>query len=156
MKPTVKIGSFFLAAVMALSAVLTTGCSLNKEWSYRTSEKELAIGVYIYCLDVAFQQAQTKAKELEDYYTGADWKRDFADDEAGLLPKELRRGVLSEDGIWDALEVFRARLAELPDELPPRFASLGRVSPQGIDPRETSVAIPQGGDTLTDDTLPDT
>ncbi|MBQ6387083.1 MAG: hypothetical protein IJH96_00490 [Ruminococcus sp.] len=67
MKPTVKIGSFFLAAVMALSAVLTTGCSLNKEWSYRTSEKELAIGVYIYCLDVAFQQAQTKAKELEDY-----------------------------------------------------------------------------------------
>ena len=117
----------------------------------------------------ALRAAEGRAKELEDYYTGADWKRDFADDEAGLLPKELRRGVLSEDGIWDALEVFRARLAELPDELPPRFASLGRVSPQGIDPRETSVAIPQGidpretsvaipqgGDTLTDDTLLDT
>ena len=40
---------------------------MSKEWSYKTSDKELAIGVYIYCLDLAFQQAQTKAKELDDY-----------------------------------------------------------------------------------------
>lgn len=67
MKPTVKIGSLLLAVVMALSAVLATGCSMGKEWSYKTSDKELAIGVYIYCLDLAYQQAQTKAKELDDY-----------------------------------------------------------------------------------------
>ena len=67
MKPTVKIGSLLLAVVMALSAVFATGCSMSKEWSYKTSDKELAIGVYIYCLDLAFQQAQTKAKELDDY-----------------------------------------------------------------------------------------
>ena len=64
MKPTVKIGSLLLAVVMALSAVFATGCSMSKEWSYKTSDKELAIGVYIYCLDLAYQQAQTKAKEL--------------------------------------------------------------------------------------------
>lgn len=29
---------------------------------------------------------------------------DFDDDEAGRLPPDLRRGVLSEDGIWNALE----------------------------------------------------
>ncbi|MBQ3299356.1 MAG: hypothetical protein IJG99_03590 [Ruminococcus sp.] len=52
---------------MALSAVFATGCSMSKEWSYKTSDKELAIGVYIYCLDLAYQQAQTKAKELDDY-----------------------------------------------------------------------------------------
>ncbi|MBQ5763643.1 MAG: hypothetical protein IIV96_03280 [Ruminococcus sp.] len=67
MKPTVKIGSLLLAVVMALSAVLATGCSMGKEWSYKTSDKELAIGVYIYCLDLSYQQAQTKAKELDDY-----------------------------------------------------------------------------------------
>ena len=67
MKPTVKIVFLLLAVVMALSAVFATGCSMSKEWSYKTSDKELAIGVYIYCLDLAFQQAQTKAKELDDY-----------------------------------------------------------------------------------------
>lgn len=40
---------------------------------------------------------------LETYYTGPLWKKDFADDEAGLLPKSLKRGVLSEDGISDLL-----------------------------------------------------
>ena len=32
------------------------------------------------------------------------WKDDYALDEEGLLPKNLKRGVLSEDGIYDALE----------------------------------------------------
>ncbi|MCR5599977.1 MAG: GNAT family N-acetyltransferase [Ruminococcus sp.] len=45
-------------------------------------------------------------RQLSDYYSSDSWKRDFAADEAGLLPKELRRGVLSEDGIYDLLEKF--------------------------------------------------
>ena len=40
---------------------------------------------------------------LAEYYTSDEWKQDFADDEAGLLPKDLKRGVLSEDGIWNLL-----------------------------------------------------
>ncbi len=47
------------------------------------------------------------AEALEAYYTGDLWKLDFAADEAGLLPEALRRGVLSEDGIYNALEAFR-------------------------------------------------
>ena len=43
---------------------------------------------------------------LEAYYTSDEWKRDFADDEAGKLPKSLKRGVLSEDGIDRLLEAF--------------------------------------------------
>ena len=31
------------------------------------------------------------------------WKQDYADDEAGMFPKDLKRGVLSEDGIWNLL-----------------------------------------------------
>ncbi|MBR5722286.1 MAG: DUF4298 domain-containing protein [Oscillospiraceae bacterium] len=41
---------------------------------------------------------------LSDYYGSDAWKRDFAADEAGLLPKDLKRGVLSEDGIYNLLE----------------------------------------------------
>ena len=46
---------------------------------------------------------QEAIRILAEYYGSDDWKRDFADDEAGLLPKELKRGVLSEDGIWNVL-----------------------------------------------------
>ena len=48
-------------------------------------------------------------RELSDYYASAAWKRDFAADEAGLLPPDLRRGVISEDGIYN----FLGRFAEL-------------------------------------------
>ena len=46
-------------------------------------------------------------KELEDYYTSPEWKEDYAADEAGLLPAEMKRGVLSQDGISDLLDRFR-------------------------------------------------
>lgn len=42
--------------------------------------------------------------ELAGYYESDDWKKDFADDEAGLLPANLKRGVLSEDAVYDLLE----------------------------------------------------
>ena len=47
---------------------------------------------------------QTEIKKLDEYYSDQDLKDDFALDEDGLLPKDLKRGVLSEDGIYDALE----------------------------------------------------
>ena len=45
-------------------------------------------------------------RELEAYYGSEQWKKDFADDEAGLLPKDLKRGVLSEDAVYDLLEEY--------------------------------------------------
>ena len=44
---------------------------------------------------------------LDSYYGCETWRQDFADDEAGLLPEELKRGVLSEDGIWNLLTNYR-------------------------------------------------
>ena len=46
---------------------------------------------------------QEAIRTLAEYYGRDDRKRDFADDGAGLLPKDLKRGVLSEDGIWNVL-----------------------------------------------------
>ena len=46
---------------------------------------------------------QEAIRILAEYYGSDEWKQDFADDEAGILPKELKRGVLSEDSIWNVL-----------------------------------------------------
>ena len=41
--------------------------------------------------------------ELSNYYESSEWLRDFEDDEAGLIPEDIDRGALSEDGIYDLL-----------------------------------------------------
>lgn len=50
-----------------------------------------------------YEEVQEDISALEAYYDSETWKQDFADDEAGKLPADLRRGVLSEDGIWNLL-----------------------------------------------------
>ena len=50
-----------------------------------------------------YEQAKESIAALEKYYGSEEWKQDFADDEAGRLPADLKRGVLSEDGIWNLL-----------------------------------------------------
>ena len=50
---------------------------------------------------------QEAIRILAKYYASDEWKQDYADDEAGLLPKDLKRGVLSEDGIWNLLSDWR-------------------------------------------------
>lgn len=58
-------------------------------------------------------------QELERYYTGPEWKADYDADAAGDLPRDLKRGVLSEDGIDDVLSDFRdleERLAALKEK----------------------------------------
>ena len=59
---------------------------------------------------------QRKVKELDKYYVSADWKKDFETDERGEFPSYLKRGVLSEDGVYDALtenEELRASFEDL-------------------------------------------
>lgn len=41
---------------------------------------------------------------LRRYYEGGQWLRDYELDEQGLLPRDLKRGVLSQDGVYDFLE----------------------------------------------------
>ena len=50
-----------------------------------------------------YEAAKEAIAALSEYYGSDLWKQDFAADEAGLLPKGLKRGVLSEDGIWNLL-----------------------------------------------------
>ena len=80
MKQTDRISSMEQLMERASSAVINFSAALDK-----------------------FVEAQQAIAALNDYYGSDEWKQDFADDEAGLLPADLKRGVLSEDGIWNLL-----------------------------------------------------
>lgn len=41
--------------------------------------------------------------ELSDYYDSPLWQKDYKDDENGLIPSNLKRGVLSEDAVYNLL-----------------------------------------------------
>ncbi len=42
-------------------------------------------------------------QELTEYYENGQWLADYEADEADLLPRDLKRGVLSEDGVYNLL-----------------------------------------------------
>ena len=49
---------------------------------------------------------------LTAYMDGGQWQKDYEADEAGLLPRDMKRGVLSEDGLYDLLTSREALLRE--------------------------------------------
>ena len=42
--------------------------------------------------------------ELIAYYESGQWLQDYEADERGELPRNLKRGVLSQDGLWELLQ----------------------------------------------------
>lgn len=42
--------------------------------------------------------------QLTDYYQNGQWLQDYTLDEQGMLPPELKRGVLSQDGVFNLLD----------------------------------------------------
>lgn len=54
-----------------------------------------------------YEETKKAITTLAKYYDSEEWKQDYTNDEAGLLPKDLKRGVLSEDGIWNLLSDWR-------------------------------------------------
>ncbi len=52
-----------------------------------------------------YEENMQEFSQLVSYYESEEWRKDFEDDEKGLLPKELKRGILSEDGIYNLIEM---------------------------------------------------
>jgi hypothetical protein len=46
---------------------------------------------------------EARLGELRAYYESPLWLSDYEADERGLLPMDLKRGVLSQDGVYDFL-----------------------------------------------------
>lgn len=65
-----------------------------------------------------YEALQEDIAALDQYYGSGEWRKDFEDDEAGRLPEGLKRGVLSEDGIWNLLTDCK--------ELKDRLKALGK------------------------------
>ena len=61
-------------------------------------------------------EMQELLRALEAYYTSDEWKQDFESDQAGLLPADLKRGVLSEDGIDHMLDDGREWLSSVSEK----------------------------------------
>ena len=49
-----------------------------------------------------------KVRLLDKYYTSGEWQEDNEADEEGLLPADLKRGVLSQDELYDFLMEWQA------------------------------------------------
>lgn len=63
-----------------------------------------------------FEGVADRVQRLSEYMDSGQWRLDFEADEAGCLPSDLPRGVLSEDGLYNLLEdveAQRERLKEL-------------------------------------------
>ncbi len=54
-----------------------------------------------------YAEAMESIETIDDYLVSDEWQQDFDDSEAGRLPKDLKCGVLSEDGIWNVIDTSR-------------------------------------------------
>ena len=54
--------------------------------------------------EAAATHAPEKLTLLDAYYTSGQWRDDYEADERGELPPDLKRGVLSQDALYDLLE----------------------------------------------------
>lgn len=50
-----------------------------------------------------YEAAQKDYRKLSDYYGSVRWMDDYEAGEAGKLPADLKRGVLSEDAVYDLI-----------------------------------------------------
>ena len=66
---------------------------------YEELFEEVSTGV-----DSDASDIEQKRKMLEDYYTSGQWLEDYEADEQGLLPDDLKRGILSQDALYDFLD----------------------------------------------------
>ena len=51
-------------------------------------------------------KAQKMLQELVNYYESGQWRTDYECDERGELPKDLKRGVLAQDTLYDLFSEF--------------------------------------------------
>ena len=83
--------------IMQMESLLNAALSLIKKDSLSPEE---------------MQTLKPLVDQLDVYYSGPLWRMDYEADEKGLLPRDLNRGVLSEDGVWNLLTDYTALLDE--------------------------------------------
>ena len=96
----------------------------GKDMIRRIEEMEARLNRAVHCLSrleealEQFEAVQEDIRILAAYYESPQWRADFEADEAHLLPADLSRGVLSEDGIYNVLEKNEELKQQLKQEDP--------------------------------------
>ena len=71
---------------------------VNASGGLRASDSEANLSADFQTSDIG-----QKIQMLDDYYTSGQWLKDYEADEQGLLSGDLKRGVLSQDALFDLL-----------------------------------------------------
>lgn len=87
-----------------------------KEMEQKMNRASMAVMGLSAALD-QFEAAKNDIDTLNTYYGSSEWKEDFDADQQNLLPKGLKRGVLSEDGLWNLLEDYRELKKRLKEQV---------------------------------------
>lgn len=96
---------------------IESACTEGTEQAMRIRYYEELLDKIAICLELFQKDAKRLLRlkpavdELSAYYGSDEWKKDFEDDEKGMLPKGLKRGVLSEDGVYNLLERYNELLS---------------------------------------------
>ncbi len=86
---------------------------LDSKAESRMREAILRVQQMECCFDTLLQAARESSalpeaclQTLIRYYEGGQWLQDYELEEAGCFPAELKRGVLSQDAVYDFLETL--------------------------------------------------
>ena len=88
---------------------------MNQERILRIKAMELLFAELLQAvrMDSFCPETDSRQKEALDlllsYYESPLWRSDYEADERGELPRELKRGILSEDGFYHFLTEIRSR-----------------------------------------------
>lgn len=80
---------------------------MNTERITQMEQRLVRAAAAVEAMETAIEQykaAQDDLAALDTYLGSTEWHADRNDDKSGRLPAGLRRGVLSEDAIWNLLE----------------------------------------------------
>lgn len=78
---------------------------IMEEMEARTEELRTALD--------GFSAGQKSFSKLIDYYGSQQWMRDYEADEKGKISQDIKRGVLSEDGVYDLIMDYKELLLDL-------------------------------------------
>lgn len=79
----------------------------------RIKEMELFFGIVKQAYEInpsiaaIDEHVKSMLKSLTEYYESGQWQADYEADERGELPHDLKRGVLSQDALWNLLESIK-------------------------------------------------